>query len=263
MGNPDPSEYEKQELWRSDLRAFRSSAKDHWKELVGGSTVAVVASYLGTVGFNAPPWFALITGAIFAVVFAAFLAFRDGRRDHEKATGEKDKEIARLNGIIEKLNEHIPELIPANPRMFTVPEGEMLRFDLENIGKEFARGFCVRAITFCGAEMAFYSEDETTITDDLQPGGKYDAGLIYTPRRNTLAGSPTLPGLPLFVVLVIAHTARKTGKRISQVPKYLRWDGDNSTNKERMLGAATFPQYQTLVARMVARGWKAENITLK
>jgi hypothetical protein len=66
-------------MWK-ELCAFIASAKDHWRELTGGSLAAVLLSVAASMGLNAPP---IITG-LFAfglvVVCAAFLAWRDQYR---------------------------------------------------------------------------------------------------------------------------------------------------------------------------------------
>jgi hypothetical protein len=74
------SEFRKQEVWRKDLLAFLKSAKNHWKELIGSSFVAVATGAFGSIGLNLPPAVSAAWSFVLLVVIAVFLAFRDQRR---------------------------------------------------------------------------------------------------------------------------------------------------------------------------------------
>jgi hypothetical protein len=79
MGQP-PSDYEKQELLRSDWKAFWWSALLHYKELSGGLVVSIILGYAAVAIFGVPEWAAGVVGFAVCVVLAAFFAFRDQRQ---------------------------------------------------------------------------------------------------------------------------------------------------------------------------------------
>src|SRR5436190_18727351 len=70
-------------LWKISC-AFLTSSRDHWKELIGGSFVAILIGVALTMGFNIPRSIAGIVAFCLAVVIACFLAFRDQYRKAEK-----------------------------------------------------------------------------------------------------------------------------------------------------------------------------------
>jgi hypothetical protein len=62
---------------REVLRAFFTSSKEHWKELVGGSAVALLIGVGAAVGLNISAGIAAALAFGVAVVVACWLAFKD------------------------------------------------------------------------------------------------------------------------------------------------------------------------------------------
>ncbi|MEY2574795.1 MAG: hypothetical protein QOF80_282 [Verrucomicrobiota bacterium] len=62
------------------LRAFLLASKEHWRELVGGSTIAILIGVSLAMGLNIPPLVAGLIAGNLAVLLACFLAFRDQYR---------------------------------------------------------------------------------------------------------------------------------------------------------------------------------------
>src|SRR5438094_786794 len=77
-------------LWKI-LRAFLASSKDHWKELIGGSFVAILIGVSLTMGLNIPRSIAALIAFCLAVLIACFLAFRDQYRKAEQVSGQLEK----------------------------------------------------------------------------------------------------------------------------------------------------------------------------
>lgn len=94
------SEYEKESILKSDVRAFGNSAKDHWKELAGGSFIMIVFGWMLGIGLQVPEW--IIGVSVFSVmlIFAAFLAFRDQRRKADCLIKEKVELITPWEQLI-------------------------------------------------------------------------------------------------------------------------------------------------------------------
>jgi uncharacterized membrane protein len=70
-------------LWKISC-AFLTSSRDHWKELIGGSFVAILIGVALTMGFNIPRFIAGLIAFCLAVLLACFLAFRDQYRKAEQ-----------------------------------------------------------------------------------------------------------------------------------------------------------------------------------
>ena len=71
-GIQEMNQHDAEKLCRRDVRAFVRSALNHWKELVGGSLIAIVLSVLGSMGFDIPPVYSGIAVA-FAFVWPVFM----------------------------------------------------------------------------------------------------------------------------------------------------------------------------------------------
>ena len=66
------------------LWAFLASSKDHWKELIAGSFLAISLGVALTLGLKIPSLIAGVVVFCLAVVLACFLAFRDQYRKAEQ-----------------------------------------------------------------------------------------------------------------------------------------------------------------------------------
>jgi hypothetical protein len=78
---------------REDMATFLRCAKDHWKNIVGGSLVFLLVSVAASLGLNVPPAISAIATLCFAVVFACFLCWRD---EHKKAQDLAERLRPRL-----------------------------------------------------------------------------------------------------------------------------------------------------------------------
>ena len=61
----------------NSVRSFLATAKDKWKELCGGSLVAVGIAVAASMGFNVPASIAGLLAFTLAVIWACWLAFKD------------------------------------------------------------------------------------------------------------------------------------------------------------------------------------------
>jgi hypothetical protein len=67
---------------RQDAWTFLSGAKDHWKEIVGGSVVFLLIGVAASMGLNVPPVISGVAALCLAFSLACFLCWRD---EHKKA----------------------------------------------------------------------------------------------------------------------------------------------------------------------------------
>ncbi len=89
----EDSDYKKEVQWKKDIRSFVISAKDHWKDLIGSSLVAIVLSVVATMGWNVPKTIAGIAAFCFVVVVACFLEWRG---EHHKVMVLEEQRRPRI-----------------------------------------------------------------------------------------------------------------------------------------------------------------------
>lgn len=95
-GGMEPeTDYEKQELWRRDISAFRKAARDHYVVIGGGVAVTIIAG-IGAVALGANGWIASFAVVCACIAIASFLAFRDQRRSVEKALSVNEQEAGKF-----------------------------------------------------------------------------------------------------------------------------------------------------------------------
>ncbi len=66
------------EFW-SDVLMFLREAKDHWRQIVGGSVLFLILGVAASVGLNVPPAISIIAVFCLAFSWACFLSWRDQR----------------------------------------------------------------------------------------------------------------------------------------------------------------------------------------
>src|SRR6266481_1079430 len=66
---------------RQDAWTFLCGAKDHWKEIVGGSVVFLLIGVAASMGLNVPPVISGVAALCLAFSLACFLCWRD---EHKK-----------------------------------------------------------------------------------------------------------------------------------------------------------------------------------
>jgi hypothetical protein len=86
-------------FFRKDIQTFARCAKDHWKEIVGGSFVFLLISVAASLGLNVPPLVSAIATLCFAVAFACFLCWRD---EHRRADGLAERLRPRLQVTVDE-----------------------------------------------------------------------------------------------------------------------------------------------------------------
>jgi len=71
---------------RKDAWIFLLAAKNHWKEIVGGSLLFLLIGVAASMGLNIPPAISAIAALCLAFSMACFLCWRDQYREAERLT---------------------------------------------------------------------------------------------------------------------------------------------------------------------------------
>ncbi len=90
---------------RSDVAIFINSIKNHYVQSVTGSLVAAIVTVFGYKGLNIPPAMAFLYGVFLMGGYAAFLAFRDQRRQNEAQRAAYESKISELNAELNEKKE--------------------------------------------------------------------------------------------------------------------------------------------------------------